>query len=187
MWCARTLHEKTVCFAIFGLNIAFKPVVEAKQLWSGSDYEMKTLLLVEDNQDNADLIRDLLEDDYRIVLFADGASALAALVSGQGALPDLLLLDISLPGMDGTTLLREIRQHERLRSIPAVALTAHAMKLDKENLIAAGFNGYVSKPITDERLLFEAIEAHTSVQPVQPCLTPQFGSLPAEGRGTWAA
>src|SRR5437870_7733670 len=148
---------------------------------------MKTLFLVEDNQDNADLIRDLVGDQYRLVCFADGPSVLSALTPPEALLPDLLLLDISLPGMDGTTLLREIRQHERLRSIPAVALTAHAMKLDKENLIAAGFNGYVSKPITDERLLFEAIEAHTSVQPCQPCLTPQFGSLPAEGRGTWAA
>jgi len=123
---------------------------------------MKTLFLVEDNQDNADLIRDLVGDHYRISFFSDGPSALAALTKAETGLPDLLLLDISLPGMDGIRLLREIRSQERLKQIPAVALTAHAMKSDRENLIAAGFNGYLSKPITDERLLFETIDAHTS-------------------------
>ena len=123
---------------------------------------MKTLLLVEDNQDNADLIRDLIGESYLIACFTDGPSALAALADAGRSPPDLLLLDISLPGMDGKMLLREIRSSERFRQIPAVALTAHAMKADKENLIAAGFNGYVSKPITDERILIEAIETQLS-------------------------
>ena len=123
---------------------------------------MKTLFLVEDNQDNADLIRDLIGDLYHLICFPDGPSALAALTSGEGVLPDLLLLDISLPGMDGKTLLRQIRLHDPLKDIPALALTAHAMKSDKENLIAAGFDAYLSKPITDDRLLIEAIEAHSS-------------------------
>jgi CheY-like chemotaxis protein len=74
----------------------------------------------------------------------------------------LLLLDISLPGMDGKTLLRQIRSQERLNRIPAVALTAHAMKSDKETLIAAGFNAYLSKPITDDRLLLETIQAYAT-------------------------
>src|SRR3982074_3513972 len=87
---------------------------------------MKTLFLVEDNQDNADLIRDLIGDYYRLICFSDGPSALAALNQGGAALPDLLLLDISLPGMDGITLLRQIRLQERLKQIPALALTAHA-------------------------------------------------------------
>src|SRR5881628_2508456 len=107
---------------------------------------MKTLLLVEDNQDNADLIRDLIADRYRIVFFPDGLSALDALTQDKVVVPDLLLLDISLPGMDGRSLLRKIRSVDRLKDIPAVALTAHAMKSDKENLLAAGFNGYLSKP-----------------------------------------
>ncbi len=124
--------------------------------------DKKTLYLVEDNQDNADLIRDLIGDDYDLACFPDGPSALAALTEKSGPVPDLLLLDISLPGMDGTTLLRQIRSHARLKQIPALALTAHAMKSDKENLIAAGFNAYVSKPITDDRLLIDAIEANTS-------------------------
>src|SRR2546422_7870171 len=123
---------------------------------------MKTLFLVEDNQDNADLIRDLVSDQYRLVCFSDGPSVLTALTQPEAVLPDLLLLDISLPGMDGKTLLREIRSRERLKSIPAIALTAHAMKSDKENFIAAGFNAYLSKPITDGQLLLEAIEANIS-------------------------
>jgi len=127
---------------------------------------MKTLCLVEDNQDNADLIRDLIGENYDLVCFSDGASALAAL-SRQEFLPSLFLLDISLPGMDGKTLLRELRQHPRLNHIPAVALTAHAMKSDRENLIAAGFNAYLSKPITDDELLVETIEAQLAAAPVK--------------------
>jgi two-component system cell cycle response regulator DivK len=124
--------------------------------------DKKSLFLVEDNQDNADLIRDLIGDDYHLSCFPDGPSALSALIEENGRVPDLLLLDISLPGMDGATLLRQIRSHARLKHIPALALTAHAMKSDRENLIAAGFNAYVSKPITDDRLLTDAIEAYTS-------------------------
>jgi len=123
---------------------------------------MKTLLLVEDNQDNADLIRDLIADRYRIVFFPDGLSALDALTQDKVVVPDLLLLDISLPGMDGRSLLRKIRSVDRLKDIPAVALTAHAMKSDKENLLAAGFNGYLSKPLMDDGLLVATIEIHTA-------------------------
>ena len=122
---------------------------------------MKTVFLVEDNQDNADLIRDLIGD-----LTVSSASRMGLLhcplTQRDGAIPDLLLLDISLPGMDGTSLLGQIRLHERLKHIPAVAITAHAMKSDKENLLAAGFNAYLSKPITDDQLLLDAIEAHAS-------------------------
>ncbi len=123
---------------------------------------MKTLFLVEDNQDNADLIRDMLGDRYLISCFPDGPSVLAVLTAQDTTLPDLLLLDISLPGMDGTALLRQIRSHAPLQHIPVLALTAHAMKADREHFIAAGFNDYLSKPITDEQLLLKTIEAHTS-------------------------
>ena len=119
---------------------------------------MKTLLLVEDNQDNTDLICDLVGGDYHIVSFPDGTSALNALTKPDSSLPNLMLLDISLPGMDGTSLLRQIRTHDRLKHIPAIALTAHAMKDDKESLMSAGFNAYLSKPITDDALLFQTIK-----------------------------
>ncbi len=118
---------------------------------------MQTLFLVEDNQDNADLIGDLVGSDYHLVCYPDAVSALGALTQVGTSTPDLLLLDISLPGMDGATLLRHIRSHNRLKHIPAVALTAHAMKTEKDDLISAGFNAYLSKPITNEDLLFQTI------------------------------
>ena len=121
---------------------------------------MKTLFLVEDNPDNADLITDLLGSSYHLRCFADGPSVLAVLAKSHEPLPDLLLLDISLPGMDGTTLLLNVRSDPRMKHLPAIALTAHAMKSDREKLIAAGFNDYLSKPITDEQLLIDTIESH---------------------------
>lgn len=119
---------------------------------------MQTLFLVEDNQDNADLIRDLLEPKFGVLHFPDAQTVLEALRSGLGSKLDCFLMDISLPGVDGTALLRQIRQDERWQNVPAIALTAHAMRDDRESLIAAGFDEYVSKPITDETVLFQAIQ-----------------------------
>jgi two-component system sensor histidine kinase BarA len=118
---------------------------------------MKTLFLVEDNQDNADLICDLLEGEYEIKRFPDAPSVLAELADPASPAPDLFLLDISLPGMDGTTLLTQIRSIPAFSTTPAIALTAHAMKSDKGIFLRAGFNDYLSKPITDEGLLLQAI------------------------------
>ena len=73
-------------------------------------------------------------------------------------LPDLILLDISLPGMDGTEVLDWIRKQDDLKETPVIALTAHAMAGDREKYISAGFNDYVTKPIVDEAVLTEAIE-----------------------------
>ncbi len=71
--------------------------------------------------------------------------------------PDLVLLDISLPEMDGTEVLRWIRDQEELKDVPVVALTAHAMAGDREKYLAKGFNDYVTKPIVDESILLETI------------------------------
>ncbi len=116
---------------------------------------MKTIAVVEDNADNRLLLSAILADTYRIVEYDAGAEALAGM---RLAPPDLVLLDISLPGMDGTELLRHIRSEPAFRGLPVIALTAHAMTGDRERYLAQGFDHYVSKPILDENELLEAIE-----------------------------
>lgn len=116
---------------------------------------MTTVAVVEDNADNRLLLQALLSERYDLVEFDNGADALAGLAA---SLPDLVLLDISLPGMDGNEILHRIRDDERLRSLPVIALTAHAMAGDREKYLSAGFNDYITKPIVDEMLLFAAIE-----------------------------
>ena len=116
---------------------------------------MTTIAVVEDNADNRLLLQALLGEHYDLVEFDNGADALAGLTA---SLPDLVLLDISLPGMDGNEILSRIREDERLRPLPVIALTAHAMSGDREKYLSAGFNDYITKPIVDESLLIDAIE-----------------------------
>jgi CheY-like chemotaxis protein len=115
---------------------------------------MKTIAIVEDNPDNRLLVRALLEDLYRLTEFDAGPPALAAFQSEQ---PDLVLLDISLPEMDGTEVLRRMRCDAALRNVPVIALTAHAMAGDRTRFLEAGFDEYVTKPIVDENVLLDAI------------------------------
>jgi CheY-like chemotaxis protein len=113
------------------------------------------IAVVEDNPDNRMLVQALLEDRYEISEYETGVEA----VEGLGDnIPDLVLLDISLPEMDGTEVLAWIRGQAHLKDIPVIALTAHAMAGDRDKYLAAGFNDYVTKPIIDEDVLIEAIE-----------------------------
>ena len=116
---------------------------------------MPTLAVVEDNADNRLLLQAILGDKYDLVEYESGVEALAGI---SGNRPDLVLLDISLPGMDGNEILRRIRGDIGLRGLPVIALTAHAMSGDREKFLAAGFDDYVTKPIVDESQLFSAIE-----------------------------
>ena len=115
---------------------------------------MTTLAVVEDNADNRLLLQAILDGQYDLVEYDNGVDALAGL---SASLPDLVLLDISLPGMDGNEILARIRADEGLRQLPVIALTAHAMSGDREKYLAAGFNDYVTKPIVDEAILLGAI------------------------------
>lgn len=113
------------------------------------------IAVVEDNPDNRLLVSAILEDRYELSEYETGREAIAGL---PGEPPDLVLLDISLPEMDGTEVLAWIRKHPDLSGLPVIALTAHAMSGDREKYLAAGFNEYVTKPILDEDILLEAIE-----------------------------
>lgn len=116
---------------------------------------MKRIALVEDNADNRLLVRAILEDLYDIDEYEAGAEALAGLARST---PALVLLDISLPAMDGTEVLRRLRGDPALRELPVVALTAHAMTGDREKYLGMGFDAYVTKPIVDETVLLGEIE-----------------------------
>lgn len=118
---------------------------------------MKTVAVVEDNPDNRLLVQVMLDSLYALAEYESGGEALAGLRQHK---PDLVLLDISLPGMDGTEVLRQIRADATLRDLPVIALTANAMTGDREKYIAAGFDDYVAKPIVEEALLLEAISRH---------------------------
>jgi CheY-like chemotaxis protein len=115
----------------------------------------RKIAVVEDNPDNRMLVQALLEDRYDISEYETGVEAVEGL---GGDIPDLVLLDISLPEMDGTEVLAWIRGQDELRDIPVIALTAHAMAGDRDKYLAAGFDDYVTKPIVDEDVLIEAIE-----------------------------
>ena len=114
------------------------------------------LAVVEDNPDNRLLLQALLAEEYDLDEYEDGPAALAGI---PRSVPALILLDVSLPGMEGPEVLRRLREMPALGRIPVIALTAHAMAGDRERLLAQGFDDYVSKPILDEDLLFRAIRA----------------------------
>jgi signal transduction histidine kinase/CheY-like chemotaxis protein/CHASE3 domain sensor protein len=108
------------------------------------------ILVIEDNNDSLITLRALLEENYIITSVSDGYDGLAKAVLIN---PDLILLDISLPGMDGFKVLDEIRKNTNLAGTQVIALTARAMKGDRENLLAYGFDGYIAKPLDNETFL----------------------------------
>lgn len=108
------------------------------------------ILVVEDNQDNMTLISDILISlRYTVLQAVDGEQGIAMAVSER---PDLILMDLSLPRVDGWTATRQIKADPALKDIPIIALTAHAMIGDRERALAAGCDDYVSKPINFREL-----------------------------------
>jgi|SRR5215208_4151395 CheY-like chemotaxis protein len=113
-----------------------------------------TLAVVEDNADDRLLLQAILGQEFEIVEYENGRDALSGFAR---SLPDLVLLDISLPEMDGIEVLSELRRDGRMRHLPVIALTAQAMAGDRERYLSAGFNDYVTKPIVDESVLLASI------------------------------
>ena len=113
------------------------------------------IAVVEDNEDNLLLARALLRDRYQVEEFTSGAAALEGILASP---PDLVLLDVSMPGMDGFEVLDALRGDPTVAELPIVAVTAHAMRGDRERLLARGFDDYVAKPIIDNSDLIERIQ-----------------------------
>ncbi|MDX1582702.1 MAG: response regulator [Thermoanaerobaculia bacterium] len=116
-----------------------------------------TILVVEDNDMNMQLVEYLLEEaGYEILKATSGEEALE--VTSKTS-PSLVLMDIHLPGMDGLSVAREMKQNEKTRRVPILALTAHAMRGDKDRFLEAGCDGYISKPI-DVKTFIPSIEEY---------------------------
>jgi len=111
---------------------------------------MKRILIVEDVELNRDLLIQLLEDDYELTIAADGGAGVEKAASER---PDLILMDLSLPVLDGWEATRRIKADTATAAIPVIAITAHAMSGDEEKARAAGCDDFMTKPI-DEDVLF---------------------------------
>lgn len=108
------------------------------------------ILLAEDNEKNRILIRDVLGySGYEVIEATDGTEAVAR---AKEKIPDLILMDIQMPVMDGITALKILKADPATKDIRAIALTSFAMSGDKENCLSAGFDGYMSKPVDIEKL-----------------------------------
>jgi two-component system cell cycle response regulator DivK len=114
-----------------------------------------TILYVEDNADNRLLVRRILGADGYTVLEASCASQAWKVLDGQT--PDLILMDINMPDVDGYTLTDQIKTDARFQAVPIIAMTANALKGDRERSLEAGCDGYIEKPI-DIDLLSRQIE-----------------------------
>lgn len=114
-----------------------------------------TILLIEDNEQNCYLMTFLLEShNFKVVVAMDG---LTAIKIAEQILPDLILLDIQLPSMDGYAVASALRKITTLRLVPIVAVTSYAMVGDREKCLAAGCNGYIEKPINPETFVGEIL------------------------------
>jgi CheY-like chemotaxis protein len=118
----------------------------------------RTILVVEDNDMNMQLVEFLLEEGgYSIVKATSGEEALS--LTRDGTAPDLILMDIHLPGMDGLSVVRAMKEDTRTARIPILALTAHAMRGDRDRFLDAGCDGYISKPI-DVKTFLSSIQQY---------------------------
>ncbi|HUF11958.1 MAG TPA: response regulator [Longimicrobiales bacterium] len=114
---------------------------------------IKTVLLVEDNEDNLIVYRTILDHvGYRVIEARDGEEGVARALADQ---PDLILMDVSLPKMDGWEATRRIKAAPETRQIPIIAVTAHALDDDREKATQVGCDGYLAKPVAPRRVVEE--------------------------------
>ena len=124
--------------------------------------ELQTVLVVEDNEQNLELVEFLLEEaGIEVRTAQDADMAKTELAAG---VPDLILMDMQLPGTDGLTLVGELRGEERTSSVPIIALTAHAMRGDRERFLAGGCDAYIPKPINAVRFVDQIQEVFAAAQ-----------------------
>jgi two-component system cell cycle response regulator DivK len=113
----------------------------------------RTILLVEDNPHNRKIFSGMLSHaGFRVVEAEDGNEALAKATSEK---PDLILMDLSIPGVDGWEVTRRLKAQDASKAIPIIALTAHAMRGDEERALQAGCDGYLAKPISPKKVVEE--------------------------------
>jgi CheY-like chemotaxis protein len=116
---------------------------------------LKTVLIVEDNAVNRELLRELLS--ARDFVVEEAENGLQALEMMKQRRPDILLLDLNMPVLDGFGTLRKLRENADLSDLPVLAVTASAMRGDEEKALEAGFNGYLSKPVKS-KMLFQELD-----------------------------
>jgi CheY-like chemotaxis protein len=117
---------------------------------------MKTILIIEDTELNIDLLTQLLEEDYKLLVAKDGGKGVQM---AEHQNPDLILMDISLPVIDGYEAIHKIRANPRLTSTPIIGLSAHAMRGDEEKAKSAGCTDYLTKPLNED-LLFNMLKKY---------------------------
>lgn len=131
-------------FAFLTFPGTSKPMTEQKQ---------KTILLVEDNEDNLVVYRTILEHvGFRVLEARDGEEGVE---SAKQNIPDLILMDISIPKIDGWEATQRLKADDNTKAIPIIALTAHALEEDRQKAIQAGCDGYLAKPVEPRRVVQE--------------------------------
>jgi two-component system, cell cycle response regulator DivK len=117
---------------------------------------VRRILIIEDVELNRDLLVQLLEEEYEILTAVDGAAGLEV---ARRECPDLILMDLSLPVVDGWEVTRRLKAEPKTRAIPVIALTARAMRGDEERARACGCDDYLTRPVDEDRL-FEKLAHH---------------------------
>jgi len=140
---------------------------------------MSKILIAEDNPVNRELLRELLEmRGHTVAEACDGEEALRIIEQTQ---PDLVLLDIGMPLLDGFGVIRKIRENPRCASMPVVAVTAYAMQGDREKILSSKFDGYLSKPV-DARSLVQELDRVLRQQGEQEASADQASASKGSGK-----